>query len=322
MLELEDLGDVRFDDALPGTCYELIFHKYGNCGEGCVSPVDAWSNFNINSEGAKQDWLNYVRGTNAYGCPVYLDEPIRPDEYWFAGWRQDGEHHEFGYYQPRLVNTLPTNENGDTLVMSEDQITKEPIIGPLPIQKWIKNLINNLAMEIETKFSVVQETPAFSGYTNPVTGDFRIDWSDWETDVTPWKHCGSGVINGKVNWTQTFDLENGRVNYHINSVYFRNVVYTVDQGYTGVNPIHLTIKGVSIPGGEQTTVLNNYTFLPDHSWTENLNKTINCDQTISVAPGGSAGPFNFAYLYVDWTQQDDEGYMQITFKNKLIDWEQ
>lgn len=316
-INLTELNDVEFDNHLDGNCYELIFKRDNACGPNCRPINDKWFNWNINTDGAKADSLTYVRGAYEEGCPVYLDIPEPSDEYWFSGWRGNNE---FGYYQATPA-TLPKDENGATIVMSQDPDTKAPIVGPLPINKWIQNVINNLAMEVETKFNVIQETPAFSGYTNPVTGDFTINWSDWYNTGSGTIRCGYGVISGKVNWTQTFNLDNGNVNYHINSVYFDKVVYTVDQGYTGPDPIYLTIKGVAIPGGQETTILDAYSFLPDHSWTETLDTTIPCDQTISVAPGQSVGPFNFAYLLTDWTLGDDEGYMQITYKNKLIGWE-
>lgn len=131
IIDLEDLRDVQVDD-LKGNCYEFIYSKYGDCGEGCQSPADKWHNFNINSDGAKQDWIQYVRGANAYGCPVYLDMPTNKDQYWFGGWRRNGEHYEFGYFQPG-TGSIPTDTDGNPLVMSMNQTTKQPIVGPLKI---------------------------------------------------------------------------------------------------------------------------------------------------------------------------------------------
>lgn len=107
LFSLGDLYDVDFNKDLAGHCQELIYRKYGDCGEGCAAPTDAWSSFNVNSEGAKKDYLRYVRGANQYGCPVYLDIPNNVDQYWFAGWRTDGEHKEFGYYQATPEEQLP-----------------------------------------------------------------------------------------------------------------------------------------------------------------------------------------------------------------------
>lgn len=133
LLELGDLKDTEVDETLAGNCYELVFRKYGNCGEGCTSSLNAWSNFNINSDGAKQDFIKYVRGANVYGCPQYLDVPTNVNQYWFAGWKTDGEHKQFGYYQPDVAQELPTDASGNTLVMAQNTTNKKPIVAPLRI---------------------------------------------------------------------------------------------------------------------------------------------------------------------------------------------
>lgn len=74
-INLVDLNDVCFDEDLPGTCYELIFRKNLDCGNGCKSNADCWENFNIHSPGAKVDSMDYIRGATEDGCPVYLDKP-------------------------------------------------------------------------------------------------------------------------------------------------------------------------------------------------------------------------------------------------------
>lgn len=317
IIELGDLSDARIDEGLNGSCYELIYRKYGDCGDGCVTPLDAWSNFNINSDGAKKDYLQYVRGANAYGCPVYLDVPTDLDEYWFAGWKQDGEHKQFGYYQA-TVGDLPKDALGNYLVMSQDPNTKKPIYGPLPLDCILRNLVGNLGMNVYGTWSVIQATPAFSSTFNNVTGDFSIDWNDWQDDTKSF-HIGSGKITGKVNWEANFNTENGHVDYHISSVYFDTASWTVDRGNPFQTNPTLTLKGVAIPGGEETTLINAYSYTADESWSQTLHATIPCDQTISVAPGQTVGPFNFAYIFVDWIG-DDEGYLQINFQNKLQGW--
>ena len=74
-INLVDLNDVCYDEDLPGTCYELIYRKNLDCGNGCKSNADCWGNFNINSPGAKVDSMDYIRGATEDGCPVYLDKP-------------------------------------------------------------------------------------------------------------------------------------------------------------------------------------------------------------------------------------------------------
>lgn len=318
LVKVADLRDVDFDTTLAGTCYELGYKKYGSCGEGCNSLENTWFNFNINSDGMKQNALRFIRGTNTYGCPEYLNVPSNLNQYWLAGWRTDGENKQFGYYQPRLVSTLPTDALGNQIVMSIDQNTKEPVYGTLPLQCVLGNVVASMAFEVFSTWSVVQSTPGFSATFNNVTGDFNIHWDDWRGSGST-IHVGAGNITGKVNWDMHFNISNGYMEYHINSIYFNTATWTVDQGAGGTGPIKLTLKGVAIPSGAETTLLNAYSFSGDASWTQNLNTTVQCNQTVTVAPKQTVGPFNFAYIYVDWIG-DDEGYLQINFKNKLQGW--
>ena len=107
LIKLNDLRNVDFDSSLAGTCYDLVYRKYGSCGEGCTSIQNKWYNFNPNSDGAKQSYLRYVRGTNAYGCPEFLSEPSDTSQYWFAGWKGNNENQQFGYYQATTEDELP-----------------------------------------------------------------------------------------------------------------------------------------------------------------------------------------------------------------------
>lgn len=320
IINLDDLRDVTIDPALDGLCYEFIFHKYGDCGEGCTSIQDSWYNFNINSEGAKKDAIRYVRGANVYGCPEYLDVPEDVDEFWFAGWRTDGEHKQFGYYQAKPVDEIPKDDLGNYIIMSEDPDTKQPVVGKLPLDCLLRNLIGSLGMSVYSTWSVIQETPAFSAKCDPVSGVFEVHWNDWR-GANNSIHVGSGVVYGKVNWSSEFDIPTGGMKYHIESIYFDRVVWTVDSGDGGSGPIKLTLKGVSMPSGTETTLLNAYSFQGNASWTQVFETTIICDETFTVLPGQKIGPLNFLYIYVDWIG-DDEGYLQLNFANKLAQgWE-
>lgn len=74
LINVEYLRDVKFDDLLPGNCSQLVYHK-NECEDGCNGPKGTWTNFNINSEGAKKDGIDYISGATADGCPAYLDKP-------------------------------------------------------------------------------------------------------------------------------------------------------------------------------------------------------------------------------------------------------
>lgn len=122
LINLPDLRDVNINYDFNAMCAEFIYHKYGECGDGCKSLEDAWNLFSIDQDGALQNQLKYVRGANAYGCPVFLDVPTNPNQYWFAGWRPNGQ---FGYYQ---ASPQP-NINGNVLwVDANNQVNSSPMV--------------------------------------------------------------------------------------------------------------------------------------------------------------------------------------------------
>ena len=103
LIEVGDLRDTKVDYDTSAMCYELIYHKYGECGEGCKSLENAWSTFSIGNDGALGSQIRYVRGANRYGCPYFLDVPSNTSQYWFQGWR--GDTNENGYYQATPVDS-------------------------------------------------------------------------------------------------------------------------------------------------------------------------------------------------------------------------
>lgn len=318
IINLDDLRNVAIDDGLSGHCYELIYHKWENCGDGCKSLADRWQNFNINSDGAKKEAIRYVRGANVYGCPEYLEVPTTEGEFWYGMWVPGKG---FTYYRPQYVDTLPTDSDGNTLVMSLDPTTKRPVYGKLPnLDCILENIMGNFGIDVYGSFSVIQETPAFGADFNPVTGDFTIYWNDW--DLNDW-HVGGGKLTGKIDWTYSFDTSTGKMSYTITAVRYYKVIYTVDLGmHTTTTPIYLTIKSVAIPGGAQTTLLDHYENRAESNWEYTINQVIPANYTVQVSPGQKAGPLNFTYVFNDWTIADDEGYLQINFRNKLSGWTQ
>lgn len=318
IINVDDLRNVDIDPSLAGNCYEFIYSKYSDCGTGCTSVADKWHNWNINSEEAKKDYIKYVRGANVYGCPEYLDVPTNQGQYWFAGWKQNGEHRQFGYYQAKSAS-LPKDSLGNYLVMSQDVNTKEPIIGTLPLDCILGNLVGALGMEVFSTWSVIQATPGFEAWFDTVNGNFQVTWNDWYYHWT--RHVGTGHINGKMNWEASFDSTTGHMKYIIHSIYFDRVWWDVDQGADGHGPITLTFKGITIPGGAEVMLLDHYSFSAEASWSQPLGITVGYDMVVDVAPGTTAGPFNFLYVFVDW-EIDDEGYLQANFKNKIPSWKQ
>lgn len=318
IIALPDLRDVNIDYDFDAMCAEFIYHKYGECGDGCRSQEDAWSLFSIDQDGAKQDHIRYVRGANAYGCPVFLDVPSNVNEYWYAGWKTDGEHKEFGYYQAQPVDELPKDKDGNYIVISQDPNTKQPIVGSIPLDCILNNIMGNVGMNVWGSFSKVQETRNFWGTVNPINGNFDITWNDWN-NLSATDHAGEGTITGHIDWTSKFDSKNGNMVYHITNVHFTEAHWIKDKGVTISQKPTLHLSGMTIPNGARTEILVVSNF-GTASWSRNINRDFPCDYTITVAPGQTFPPINFAYIFVDWVG-DDEGYLQVNFQNKLAGWE-
>lgn len=315
IITVGDLRDTRVDYDTDALCYELIYHKYGECGEGCKSIEDAWSTFSIDNKGALGPQIRYVRGANRYGCPYFLDVPTRPNEFWFQGWRQESQ--ENGYYQPREVSKLPTDAKGDPYVMSEDPVTKEPVIGTLPWTCVLENIFGNLGLSVDGVWREIQGTPGFSAKFDQIAGNFTVNWSDWN-DRAHTHRAGYGQVVGKLNWDVSFDVTNGTIKYVIHSIYFDRVTWTKDEGVTISSAPTMTLYGIPIPNGQRQQVGVPLTF-GQQNVSQTLNTTIQCNQTVIVGPGQSVGPFDFLYIYVDWVG-DDEGYMGVQFNSRLSGW--
>lgn len=315
IITVGDLRDTKVDYDTDALCYELVYHKYGDCGEGCQSIEDAWSTFSIDNQGALGPQIRYVRGANRYGCPYFLDIPSNPSQYWFQGWR--GDQNENGYYQAQPVATLPTNANGDPYVMSQNPVTKQPVIGTLPWNCVLENIFANLGVNIEGAWREIQGTPGFSASFDQVEGNFTINWTDWN-NVTAGNIAGYGQLTGKLNWDAGFDITTGSMKYTINSVYFDHMTWQKVEGVTGPTPLTFKLWGVPIPTGPEIKIGPDIP-LQQSDVNQVLDTTITYKQTILVGPGQEAGPFEFLHIYVDWIG-DDEGYMGIKCKSNLSGW--
>lgn len=315
IITIGDLRDTKVDYNTDALCYELIYHKYGDCGEGCQSIEDAWSTFSIDNQGALGSQIRYVRGANRYGCPYFLDTPSNTSQFWFQGWR--GDTNENGYYQAQPVTALPADSNGDPYVMSQNPTTKQPVIGTLPWNCVLNNIFANLGVNLEDTWSVIHETPGFSAKFDQVAGNFTINWTDWNNEVTG-HVAGYGQLTGKLNWTVGFDITTGSMKYVINNVYFDKVVWTVVEGVQSTVPLVLNIWGVPIPSGAEVPIISGME-LKNTNVNQILNTTVAYNQTVLVAPGEEVGPFEFVHIFVDWIG-DDNGYMGIKFKSNLSGW--
>lgn len=320
LINLDDLRNTEIDSGLSGNCYELVYRKFAECGDGCKSAADQWVNFNINTDGIKKNGIQYVRGANAYGCPVYLDVPTNEDEYWFGMWRPNdtGTGIEFGYKQPDYVDTLPTDGLGNTIVMSLDPDTKKPVYGPLPLNCILENIIGNLGISIWSTWTVVQVTAGFTAKFNNITGAFEINWNDWG-DLQETIHVGTGKITGKLNFSTHFDVTTGSMQYAFTSIYYDTVRWDKDNSYTGSSyPYGMTLDGIVLGTGQRIQIFTRGTYTSN--WSTRIDRTIDCNYTTTLAPGQTVGPLPFIHIYVNWVE-DDEGYLQINMKNNLTGWQ-
>lgn len=317
IIQLGDLRDVKTDYETDAMCYELIYHKYGECGEGCRSIEDAWSTFSIDSQNALGGQIRYIRGANRYGCPYFLDTPSNESQFWYLGWRPNGE---VQYSQPTSVSQLPTNSNGDPYVLSQNPTTKAPVVGVLPWNCVLENIFANLGVNVNGIWREIQGTPGYTAEFNQITGEFHIDWNDWNNIATiPANRAGYGTITGKLNWAVSFDVKTGTLKYVVNNIYFDTVTWTPDEGVTASTNPTLYLYAVPIPSGaEQNLIPGGLTF-GKTKVTRVMNTTIPCNQTILVGPGQTVGPFDFVHMHLDWTY-DDEGYMGVEFKSALSGW--
>ncbi len=222
IITLPDLRDTDIDyDSFDAMCAELIYHKYGECGEGCRSVLDAWTTFALDDEGAKQNAIRYVRGANAYGCPVFLDVPSNPGQYWYAGWRTDGEgNKQFGYYQSRPVAELPKDSDGNNLVVSQDPSTKEPIIGPIKIKEYLEEH-SCTYFDPAPGFMIAGNANSFCYYPNKGIANVVLDML--VTAVRPAQVCSDvhvATIHDPAFWPNV--SEGGFIDLPLHAVYQNN----------------------------------------------------------------------------------------------------
>lgn len=127
-INLEDLANV--EDEQPEQCSLLVYKAEGDCGPGCTGISDTWYHWYASEH--LTNGLHWVAGFNSEGCLEALDVPTNTDEYWWGMYRPSdtGNGLEFGYIQPEEVDTLPTDDDGNILVLSQQEDGK-PVVGKL-----------------------------------------------------------------------------------------------------------------------------------------------------------------------------------------------
>lgn len=127
-INLEDLANV--EDEQPENCSLLVYKTEGDCGPGCTGISDSWIHWYASEH--LTNGLHWVAGFNENGCLKALDVPTNVEEYWWGMYRPNdtGTGLEFGYIQPEEVDELPTDENGDIIVLSQKE-DGQPVVGKL-----------------------------------------------------------------------------------------------------------------------------------------------------------------------------------------------
>lgn len=186
-INLEDLANV--EDEQPENCSLLVYHADNNCGPGCTGVTDSWVHWYASEH--LTNGLHWVAGFNESGCLEALDVPPRTDEYWWGMYRPSdtGNGVEFGYIQPEEVSTLPVDEQGNSLVISQTSDGK-PVIGPIATSfcskaKWF------LCRSADSAIS--------AGWWHDMSGydDFKVVPDNQQSWTAPC--CGVLVLNYCIN---------------------------------------------------------------------------------------------------------------------------
>lgn len=186
-INLEDLANV--EDEQPENCSLLVYKAENDCGPGCTGISDSWVHWYASEH--LTDGLHWVAGFNENGCLEALDVPPRTDEYWWGMYRPSdtGNGVEFGYIQPEEVDTLPVNEDGLPLVLSQDANGK-PLVGPL-----LASMCGRTEMWVTRPYS--GETGYWENMTQDATDEIYIvkpNDSNWRAPC-----CGVLFVNYCIN---------------------------------------------------------------------------------------------------------------------------
>nr|DAX59235.1 MAG TPA: hypothetical protein [Caudoviricetes sp.] len=154
---LNDVSDTACD---PENCSLLVYQKETSCGENCKGIDDMWAPWAAKNH--KASFLHYVMGFNAEGCPIVLNTPSNKDKFWYAMWRSDNK---FGYTQPQRASTLPKDEDGDPMVLSQNPETGAPIFAPLKVET------DTLVFRTIARTTLIQE----ANYYSETHFELRID---------------------------------------------------------------------------------------------------------------------------------------------------
>ena len=177
-------------------------------------------------------------------------------------------------------------------------------------------------------------TPGFTGALNPNTGEFYIQWDDHYISAGVPDPVGTGRVTGRLQATNSVNIETGAVTYTINRITYQTMTYTPH--YSGSLPITMThyvwgcFPGTNDLTGSHASLDNaglrlySYQFWggTQGSVSYAINKTFTGSYSITVpANGGLSNWITTMRLYNDWTIADDDGLTQVRYSNPMS-WEQ
>lgn len=282
------------------------------------------------------DDLRDVDATNPDACSLLVFNPAcglcpcSPDE---ERWKK--------YTIPDATEDLVPDDEGRVKVLAKTDCgcIKEAYIPAQPdLDCILTNIINAIKpFTGEGRMIDVEgggSTPGFFGGLDPYTGEFYIQWDDHYVSPGIPDPVGTGRVTGRIDATNSINIETGEVTYTITRITYQNMVYTPH--YSGSLPITMThyVWGC-FPGTNDLTAshtaldnaglrLYSYQFWggTQGSVSYTINKTFTGSYSITVpANGGLSSWITTMRLYNDWTIADDDGITQVRYSNPMS-WKQ
>lgn len=274
-INLEDLANV--EDEQPENCSLLVYKADSNCGPDCTGISDSWVHWYASEH--LTNGLHWVAGFNENGCLEALDVPPRTNEYWWGMYRPSdtGNGVEFGYIQPEERSALPTDADGNTLVISQDPDGK-PIVGPIAPASFCSN----------AQFFQVRNADSDLGSGTWKAWGTADDFLIVPINKQSWRApcCGFIIVSYCVN------VDNVSGTFEVDVTTYKNSQGTWTSAMEDYNSTHSTWGGVNISIGSNVGVSESCTNFQMISKGDTLRlhcRPISTSGTSTGTPGTSSG---------------------------------
>lgn len=279
------------------------------------------------------DDLRDVEAPNPDACSILVynpgcgECPCSPDE---MMWKS--------YHIPDATEDAPVaNKKIKVLTKTDCGCIVEKTIREIPdMECLVGNLIKAIKpFDGEGRMIDVQgggSTAGFTGGLDPNTGEFYISWYDYDPYTQPGA-VGQGKVTGRFTATSSFNIKTGEITYTITQIYYDRMTYTPLYSGSIARPMQHTVWGC-FPGTHNLSDthqaltdaglrLYTYTFWggTQGSVSMSINKTFTGTYNITVPSDGASNWIDIMRLYNDWSIADDDGLVQVKYKNPL-DWTQ